>query len=109
MRLFKEKEIRRIAQKSDHRWAHHVAILTVAGRVVAVGYNRGLGHAEDMALRKMQMAGERANRLYSYRIRRDGNIGASRPCEVCLSKLRAAGVLYVFYSDYEGRPQRMML
>lgn len=104
-----EREVRKIAKKSTHRWAHHVAILTEGGRTVAVGYNRGECHAEDMAIRKLRLSGGHANRLYSYRIRRDGRIGASRPCDNCMALLREFGIQYVYYSDYNGSPLRLRI
>lgn len=104
-----ERAIRRIAKKSDHRWAHHVAILVGEGRIVAVGYNKGVTHAEEMAVRKLKMSGGSAARLYSVRIRRDGKIGASKPCPNCESLLRDAGIRDVYYNDYDGKQERIRL
>jgi deoxycytidylate deaminase len=98
----RENEVRKIAKKSTHRWAHHVAFLAQHNRIVAVGYNRGSLHAEEMALRKMRMAGGRADRLYSYRIRRDGRLGASKPCSNCLLSIQRAGIRHIYYNDYDG-------
>jgi hypothetical protein len=105
-----EKQIRKIAKKSDHKWAHHVAVITGAGITLAVGFNKGEMHAEEMALRKLGLSGEkRAKTLYSLRVRRDGKMGASKPCEECEKLLRKSGIKYVFYNDYDGAEWKMAL
>lgn len=104
-----DKVVRNLAEKSDHRWAHHVAIITRGRVIVAVGYNKGTIHAEEMAIRKMLFLRERGSRLYSVRIRRDGRNGASKPCLACERVIRDAGIRYVFFSDYDGNQERMML
>jgi deoxycytidylate deaminase len=109
MTPFPEKEARRIAKKSDHKWAHHVAILFRGGEIMAIGYNKGVMHAEEMALRKLQMAQGTAHTIRSIRIRRDGKLGASRPCEDCLRQIRTHGIKYVYFSDYDGSEQRMTI
>lgn len=101
--------LRRIVRRSTHRWAHHVAVLCGASGILSVGYNRGTMHAEAMALAKLRMTGGRATRLYSVRIRRDGKIGASKPCEDCERLCREAGIRYVYYNDYDGKQERMRL
>lgn len=104
-----EKDVRKLAKKSDHKWAHHVALLYSGGCIVAVGFNKGEMHAEEMAIRKLQMAGGTATRMRSMRIRRDGKIGASKPCEDCLKSIISAGIKQVYYHDYDGVEQRMIL
>lgn len=105
-----EAAIRKIAKRSDHRWAHHVAILVGGGETLAVGYNRGSLHAEEMAIRKLEMSGSpKASRLYSIRIRRDGKFGASRPCPSCEALIRSVGIRYVFYNNYDGQQEKMIL
>jgi hypothetical protein len=110
VRPIPDREIRRIAKKSDHKWAHHVAVITGNGITLAVGFNKGEMHAEEMAVRKLEMSGEcRARTLYSLRVRRDGKMGASKPCEKCEALLRKVGIRYVFYCDYDGSEWRMAL
>lgn len=105
----REKEVRKLAKNCQHPWAHHVAVLAKGGKTVAIGYNRGTLHAEAMAIRKLVLSGARANRLYSYRIRRDGRIGASRPCDDCMALLRQHGIRHIYYSDYDGSPHKIFL
>ncbi len=109
MTPFEEKAVRKIARRSDHKWAHHVAILFQGGEIVSIGYNKGECHAEEMAIRKLQMARGKAQTLRSVRIRRDGRLGASEPCPGCLKLILEAGIRRVYYSDYEGREQQLRL
>lgn len=110
MKPLPDREVRRLARKSDHKWAHHVAVITGAGITLAVGFNKGEMHAEEMAVKKIQMTGEKRGRiLYSLRVRRDGKMGASKPCEKCEKLIREAGIRYVFYSDYDGQEWQMAL
>jgi pyrimidine deaminase RibD-like protein len=106
---YPEREIRKIAKRSDHRWAHHVAILYLAGEIVAIGFNKGEMHAEEMALLKLRMARGRASVLRSIRIRRDGRLGASQPCEECFKRIQESGIRQVYYSDYDGSEKRMVI
>lgn len=101
--------IRKIANRSDHKWAHHVALAVSGGITVAVGFNSGTMHAEEMVVRKLKMSGRTASRLYSIRIRRDGRLGASKPCAACEKACRNAGIRHIFYNDYDGSPERMRL
>lgn len=109
MELVSERFVRKIAKKSDHKFHHHVAIIMGPDGIVAIGYNKSTIHAEAMAVRKLLLAGGKGSRLYSYRIRRDGRIGASKPCAGCEKAIRDAGIRYVYYSDYDGRQERMAL
>lgn len=102
------KEVRRIAKRSDHKWAHHVAFIVRSGVTVAVGFNKGELHAEEMAVRKLLMSEEEGSHLYSVRVRRDGRIGASKPCPRCEKVIRDAGIRAVYYHDYDGSKRRMM-
>lgn len=109
MNPMSDRAVAKVARRSDHRWAHHVAILVGGGTTLAVGFNKGTMHAEEMAIRKLKMVGGHASRLYSVRVRRDGRAGASKPCPNCERLLREAGIRYVFYNDYDGHQERMAL
>lgn len=104
-----DKRVRALAKKSDHKWAHHVAVITSGRTIVAVGYNKGEIHAEQMAVRKMRFLGLEGTRLYSLRIRRDGRMGASRPCTDCEKIIRESGIKVIFYSGYDGGQERLIL
>lgn len=94
---------------------HRLGAVIVRGhRVLATGvngirYSREIGkgtlHAEEAAIVKML----RSNRqhqligadLYVSRVRPNGSIGLSRPCNRCMDLIKSVGISRVFYTTNE--------
>ena len=101
--------IQRWASKSNHKQHHHVVIVERGGAVVAVGYNHDETHAEVAALGKVWPNKRKGLRIWSFRLRRDGQLGMAKPCKKCQQFLRENGVKVVYYSGPDGKMERMKL
>lgn len=89
----------------------HGAVLTNKKIVISAGHNSYKTHpnlaeytdfphlhAEQHALFKHGMDNCGGLDLYVIRVRRDGSIGYSRPCDVCQHFITEAGISTVYYS-----------
>ena len=88
--------LRRLALKSDHRTFMHAALVKKGGAIVSSGYNRGVVHAEAMALR---LAFGNGNTLVSIRVTRGGQISNAKPCAACMKLAAESGIKKIIYSD----------
>lgn len=96
---------KKIASKSEHKQHHHACIITCGGAIIATGYNRKYLHAEMDALSKIKPSQSRKRlTLWSFRARKDGTWGCSRPCSKCRPWLVG---IKVYYIDWGGRIQRL--
>ena len=104
-----ESIIEKLAAKSDHKQHHHVVVLMRGGATVATGYNHGLIHAEDSALRRVWPDQRKGLKAWSFRLRRDGKLGMAKPCVKCQKLLRDSGIKVVYYSNGDGQMETMKL
>lgn len=99
---------------------HLCAILVKGGKILSVGYNKGstnafvehfadlvrgyrdysLGiHAEmDAVLKARSKTDLKGCKIYVTRIRRDGELGMARPCEICQKILHTYGIKRAYYT-----------
>jgi deoxycytidylate deaminase len=98
--------IRRISKRSTHQRFNHVAIITSGKRVLAVGYNRGEIHAEEVAIRRLAHVSRNNRNIPSSLTltslmfkRKNGNIGESFPCNDCLQLINKAKIRWVTYVE----------
>lgn len=100
---------KRVQAKSDIR-RHRMSAIAIfrGGRWVAASNRLGSGkssafslHAEELLIRKLVRlrAKERWGlpEIYVLRIRKDGNIGSSKPCNSCARQLAQLGYSRVFF------------
>lgn len=96
----------------------HGCIIVKSGNPIAVGINcirndpkqfafsfadtSGISvHAEEACLKAISNRAEGCT-AYVVRVKSDDSMTMSRPCRRCMSKLKAAGVDKIYYSNYEG-------
>lgn len=94
--------LRKVASRSDHSYFHHASIIISGGRIISWGYNRGLKHAEEMALRR---AGKNAKgaTLVNVRLSKSGRFAMSRPCLHCGIMIGGYGIKKVMFSNGQGK------
>jgi deoxycytidylate deaminase len=98
---------RKLAQKSSHSWALHSAIVMRGGSVLSTGYNKDCRHAEVSALNKIWPNKRAGARLFSFRITPGGKWACAKPCPDCMKVIKASGIKDVWYTDREGKIQKM--
>jgi tRNA(Arg) A34 adenosine deaminase TadA len=95
--------LRKLAEKSDHRLFKHVVIVEKGSRVISVGVNSGPEHAEIAAMRKAKRILPSLKgctvRSYMFKVK-SGVPGPSKPCAKCDLALRQEGIRRVFYSEF---------
>lgn len=94
---------KKLALRSTHHQHHHAVIITKGGAHVAYGYNHNGIHAEMMALKQLFPNDARGYTLWSFRWRKDGSWGNSKPCEKCQLAIKYMLVKKVFYTDDNGQ------
>lgn len=104
-----ERIARKLANKSEHPQHYHSAIVTDGNNVMSFGYNRMNCHAEVKALSQIWPNKRKGLTVYSYRVNQLGQFRNARPCVECEKYLRQNGIKKVFYTDSDGRLQRMVL
>jgi deoxycytidylate deaminase len=92
----------REAQKSRHRQHKHAAILMKGGKPIAAGHNGDAIHAEHAAINRAWRSGTEGATIIVIRVRKNGTMGMSKPCDACMNRLIEAGVKRVIYSDNDG-------
>jgi pyrimidine deaminase RibD-like protein len=100
---------RKLSKRAQHNFAFHAVIVKRAGAVVSTGYNHGNIHAEYAALNQLWPSERRGCRIWSIRITRGGKLAMAKPCCSCEAYLRENGIKAVWYSNGEGRMERMKL
>jgi len=100
------------AEQAPHAQWRVGSVLVRGGSVLSTGFNRyrndpaqvelsGVSyHAEAVVLRRTSAA--RGATLYVARVRRNGSLGASKPCARCQAALVAAGVHTVVWTTPYG-------
>lgn len=93
------------AKKSCHSKFHHGCVLMKNGKVLSTGYNRDTfrgrasEHAEEAALRDVNLRDSRGSTMLIVRVRADGTLGHSQPCKRCMNILMKRGVSKIIYSS----------
>lgn len=90
----------RYAIKSNHYQYKLVALVIRSGKVISVGYNLDHTHAEDMAINRGWRSNLNGCELMVLRFKNDGSIGMARPCDLCMERIKLAGIKRIYYSDY---------
>ena len=107
--MFSLTAIRRHASRAEHYRSWHVAVLIRSGKVVAIGHNHQMVHAEMMALSQIWPNRRQNLTLWSYRVGRRGQLLMALPCEDCTKALIENGIRKVHFSDPEGKMRQIYL
>lgn len=100
---------KKIAKKSNHKFAHHAVFVMKGGAMLAHGHNKDTRHAEVAALNKLWPNKRRGTTIVSVRYTRSGYMASAKPCPDCEEYLREHGVKTVYYSDDNGDMQMMRM
>lgn len=90
------------ATKARHRQHKHAAMVLNGSNTISIGWNHSSVHAEHAAINRAWRTGTAGATMVVIRIRKDGSVGMSRPCEQCVIRLINAGIKKVVYSDNDG-------
>lgn len=107
--MFNLESAIKTCQKSNHKQHRHAAFVVSGGAIVAFKSNFNKVHAEVRALECLWPSMRKGTKVYSIRFRKDGTFGNAKPCPKCEEYLRQNGVKTVFYTNTEGRLQKMKL
>lgn len=99
----------REALKARHKQHGHGAVLLKGGKPVAVAHNHSHVHAEHAVINRAHRVGTEGATIVVIRVRKDGTIGMSKPCDKCVSRLISAGIKKVIYSDTDGSMKTLRL
>lgn len=99
--------VQKMAPKSTHKLYHHVVIATRGGSIAAIGVNHNNTHAEVACLNQIWPNKRKGLKIWSYRLRRDGQMGMAKPCTECQEYLRENGIKVVYYTNRNGQIERM--
>jgi deoxycytidylate deaminase len=111
-------DLAKVYQFDDSLEYHHCAVIVRGGKILAVGYNhRGWNqlseqyrvcdhtctvHAEIAAiLSKRKKVRFEGAKIYVVRLKRDGTVAMSKPCEMCQHVLYNYGIKRAYYSTDE--------
>jgi pyrimidine deaminase RibD-like protein len=103
------KLINDLVSKSGHHQHRHAVIVMKGGAIIATGYNHGTVHAEIHALSRIWPNKRKGCKIYSIRIRKDGNFGMAKPCPPCEAYLIEHGIKKVYYTTNDGGIATMRL
>ena len=103
--------------------SHHVALVVNGGNLISVGYNdlfnmsirfdrlaaklagrtQNENHAEASSIMKALRHGPvKGMKMYVVRVRSNGELAMSRPCQYCMPTVFNAGIRRVIYSTNDG-------
>lgn len=110
-----------ISKLSDFYPEHVGAILVLRNEIISTGYNRYKSspmqgvwaekagrpeaiytHAEMSCLDKLKHGDYSLAKIYVYRETKTGELGISKPCEICTMALKHFNIRHVFYTTKEG-------
>jgi deoxycytidylate deaminase len=114
-RLSKPVDELKVVAKSSFVYFKHSACLLKGGKVYAVGKNRYFDrvyqihknikftvHAEIDAIMSYPKHELKGMDILIIRVKKDGSLGDSRPCNSCIDKMRKAGIRRAYYSTRDG-------
>ena len=93
--------LRRLATQSPCDMKHSSVVIR-GGSLVGRGFNHDERHAEVAALTKLWPSEREGTTVINLRIRKDGTLALSKPCQDCCSFMRENGVRKVIYSTIGG-------
>ena len=104
---------RQISKKSTHRDHHIGAVIVKKNKVVSVGFNKAKTHpksphnfkhihAELDAILGVPLELLKGAEIYTYREKKDGSLGTSKPCSSCRSMLYLAKIKRCYFSTNDG-------
>lgn len=97
------------AANSDH-YQHRLGSAIVRGsNIISIGYNSAYIHSEHAAINRAWRSNIVGTTLVIVRIRRNGSIGMSKPCGLCMKRLIQAGVKRVVFSNHDGELEAIRL
>lgn len=103
----------RLAHKTATETNQHVAIAFRGSVLINYANNvKGKIHAEMRVLVPLLVTDTNGKffsniTVISLRINRRGNLAMAKPCKVCEHKLKVYGVRRVYYSNREGKIERL--
>lgn len=117
---------KRVAEQSNYGKFRHGAVLVKGSSVRSVSCNKhrhcsfgarfrkeGYGdatlHAELGAILGMDRSVTQGADVYVARINKEGKARISKPCSMCESAMRHVGVRRVYYTNENGKIERMRL
>lgn len=96
-------------ERSNHP-EHRIACLLIrGGKIISTGWNANHQHGEHSALNRVWENGADGAVAFVVRVRRDGTIGMAHPCDLCMQRLKEAGVRKVIYTNQEGQLETIKL
>lgn len=89
-------------KKARHHQHKMAAAVIRSGKILAIGHNHEHQHAEHSALNRAWRSNVEGAVLVVVRIRKNGELAMAAPCDVCIRRMKAAGIKAVIYSDVKG-------
>ena len=117
---------KRVAEQSDYGKFRHGAVLVKGSSVRSISCNKhrhcSFGarfrresrgdatlHAELGAILGMDRSTTQGSTVYIARINKEGEARISKPCSMCEAAMRHVGVRRVYYTNKQGKIERMRL
>ena len=107
-------ELKEVAKSSFVHYKHGACLLR-GGKVYAIGKNRYFDrryeqrknikftvHAEIDTIMRCPKHELKGMDILIIRVKPDGSLGDSRPCNTCIDKMRRAGIRRAYYSNRDG-------
>ena len=95
-----------LALKEAKNARHHQhklgAVLFKSGKPIASSHNFDHVHAEHAVLNQAWRSDIAGTTLLVIRVRKNGTLGMSRPCHLCMLRIIQAGVKRVIFSNQAG-------
>ena len=97
--------------KCRHRQHRLISFLFKGGCIISIGFNFGVVHSETTAINHAWRSKDSLSgtTILVVRVRKDGTLGMSKPCDNCVAQLIDAGIRKVIYSNNDGMFQTMKL
>ncbi|NBU33896.1 hypothetical protein EB118_02175 [bacterium] len=93
-------DLTQLAQKSTLQFRHSACVFE-GRRVLSKGYNTQSLHAEVSAMWNSNVKALKGKDIQVIRIGANNELRNSRPCNLCIAKLKEKGIRKVYYStDY---------
>ena len=97
------KNLKKYAEKSNMNNKHSACVVTANNMIYGINryYKESSIHAESNVLWKIRNSCKKID-MYVIRIKNNGTLKYSRPCDSCIDLLRKRGVRKVYYSNHHG-------
>lgn len=101
----------KMAERYVDRCGHHqhrlVSLVIKSDNIISIGWNSAHIHSEHAAINRAWRSDIRGCAILTVRFRHDGSIGISKPCALCLERIKNAGIRKVYYSDRSSNIEMM--